>query len=112
MEQVLISQYNQILTQEEVYWKLKSRINWLNQGDADTRFFHLSALKRRRRNKIFALKILQKIGFLKTILSQAEATSLALPVTDQEIIDDVYSFQPLKSPGLDGLPTILPKILA
>lgn len=29
---------------------------WLNQGDANTKFFHMSTLNRRRRNRITSLK--------------------------------------------------------
>jgi len=42
---------------EEEFWKLKSRINWLNEGDANTKFFHTSTLNRRRRNKILSLQL-------------------------------------------------------
>lgn len=56
MEKELIFDFNHILKLEEDFWKLKSRISWLNGGDANTNFFHLSTLKRRRRNRISALK--------------------------------------------------------
>ena len=42
--------------QEEAYWLQRSRVQWLNEGDANTRFFHQSTLQRRRRNKVIALK--------------------------------------------------------
>lgn len=48
--------FNHLLTLEEEFWKLKSRISWLNDGNANANFFHLSTLKRRRRNRISALK--------------------------------------------------------
>ncbi|GJV60623.1 reverse transcriptase [Tanacetum coccineum] len=41
---------------EEMYWHQRSRINWLNYGDRNSRFFHLSAIHRGQRNKISALK--------------------------------------------------------
>lgn len=41
---------------EEMYWKQRSRVNWLQAGDKNTRFFHLSTIQRRQRNKIHGIK--------------------------------------------------------
>lgn len=38
--------------QEEAYWKTKSRIHWLREGDKNTKFFHAQTVKRRRFNQI------------------------------------------------------------
>ncbi|CAN6554430.1 unnamed protein product [Malus baccata var. baccata] len=43
-------------SQEESVWKQKSRVQWLQEGDANTKFFHQSTLQRRRRNKVVTLK--------------------------------------------------------
>ncbi|KAG5594328.1 hypothetical protein H5410_035560 [Solanum commersonii] len=55
LENTLISNYNEILKREEDFWKLKSRIQWINDGDANTKFFHISTTNRRRRNRILGL---------------------------------------------------------
>lgn len=41
---------------EELYWCQRSRVNWLKAGDKNTRFFHLSTIQRRQRNRILRLK--------------------------------------------------------
>lgn len=52
----LISEFNLFLKMEEDFWKLKLRINWINEGDANTKFFHTSTLIRRWENHIISLK--------------------------------------------------------
>ncbi|KAJ7972874.1 reverse transcriptase [Quillaja saponaria] len=42
---------------EEIFWKQKSIVQWLKQGDKNTLFFHLSTVIRRRRNVIDFLKL-------------------------------------------------------
>ncbi|XP_042950313.1 uncharacterized protein LOC122282426 [Carya illinoinensis] len=44
------------LEREEVMWRQRSRIQWLKEGDQNTRFFHSSASMRRKRNTIQGLK--------------------------------------------------------
>lgn len=41
---------------EAMYWHQRSRIKWLQMGDRNSRFFHLSTIQRRQRNQILKLK--------------------------------------------------------
>jgi hypothetical protein len=45
-----------LLEQEEIHWLQRSRVNWLSQGDKNTRFFHQFASARRKKNMIKRLK--------------------------------------------------------
>lgn len=56
LENIVLKEYNVVLHLEEEFWELKSRIHWLQYGDSNAKFFHLSTLQRRRRNRISALK--------------------------------------------------------
>ncbi|XP_068340019.1 uncharacterized protein [Pyrus communis] len=49
-------QIDELRFQEESYWCQRSRVKWLREGDANTKFFHSSTLQRRRRNKIVKLR--------------------------------------------------------
>lgn len=52
----LLEELDTLLKFEEDLYKTKSIIQWLNEGDANTRFFHASTLNRRKRNRINFLK--------------------------------------------------------
>ena len=45
-----------MLNQEEELWALKSRVNWMIQGDRNTTFYHVSTLVRWKRNQILSIK--------------------------------------------------------
>lgn len=56
LENCLITDFITLLKYEEDYWKLKSQLQWLNDRDANTHFFHLSTIKRRWGNRILGLQ--------------------------------------------------------
>ena len=52
----LLKEHDNVLNQEEEIWALKSRVNWVIQGDRNTTFYHVSTLVRRKKNQILAIK--------------------------------------------------------
>ncbi|KAL7247368.1 hypothetical protein ACSBR2_002308 [Camellia fascicularis] len=56
LENELTTEYNRVLYQEELFWFQKSRVNWITQGERNTKFFHMSTIIKRRKIKIEVLK--------------------------------------------------------
>ncbi|KAK2417953.1 hypothetical protein QL285_040194 [Trifolium repens] len=61
LEQQLQRELDTVLQQEEAMWFQKSRSQWIKDGDRNTRYYHVKAITRRRRNKILMLKNDQNI---------------------------------------------------
>ena len=56
--QLTIMQQNlaNLLLQEDSYWRQRSKVFWLSDGDTNSKFFHASASARRRKNSIKKLR--------------------------------------------------------
>eukprot|EP00253_Pinus_taeda_P015690 PITA_15690 len=52
----IIKQLEERRNQEEIMWRQKSRINWLREGERNTKFFHQAMIQNRQRNRIFSIK--------------------------------------------------------
>jgi hypothetical protein len=50
------NELDNLLDREEIWWKQRSRVDWLQHGDNNTKYFHMKASQRRKRNKITELK--------------------------------------------------------
>lgn len=51
----LVREISDLLHQEEVYWRHRSRATWLFSGDRNSSFFHRKASQRRKKNSIASL---------------------------------------------------------
>ncbi|CAM8920557.1 unnamed protein product [Rhodiola kirilowii] len=55
-EAELSEELDEWLEREELYWRQRSRAEWLKNGDRNTAYFHAKASQRKRRNRIEKLK--------------------------------------------------------
>ena len=129
---LVISELENVVLQEEISWRQKSRILWLNEGDKCTKFFHRVANSNKRYNSIESLSINGSVSsdqsvirehaahFYETLfeeqyswrpsldnlafdsLAEDEASSLELPFLEREVFEVVKGMNRDKAPGPDG----------
>ncbi|KAK8669664.1 hypothetical protein V6N13_107088 [Hibiscus sabdariffa] len=57
LESKLLQKLEVLLEQEELLWKQKSKIDWVNFGDRNTSFFHSKAKARTHKKDVQTLKL-------------------------------------------------------
>ena len=48
--------WENLCKQEEIFWRQKYRVQWLKEGERNTRFFHRSTIVNRSHNRISSIK--------------------------------------------------------
>ncbi|KAK1584321.1 hypothetical protein Q3G72_031946 [Acer saccharum] len=102
LEAKLQEEYNQIIDQEEIFWRQKSRTTWLKEGDKNTKFFHLTTMIRRRYNKLEGLKDEDGIWRCEKEDMQAIALSYFTKLFSGQPPQDSYDRLPRFFPVLEG----------
>ncbi len=125
--------FEELCLLEEIKWKQRSRVQWLKAGDANTKFFHIKANRRRSQNFISQLSdgsallspqdsIAAHLRSFFTDLLGTEPSSAApldldwlyshedldlsclhTPFSEEEVRRAVFSSAPDKAPRPDGL---------
>ncbi len=78
----LNSEINAHLHKEEIHWRQRSRVVWIQAGDKNTKYFHFRATQRQRKNRIHGL-------FDSKNIWQEEASSVAH--TTEQYFKDIFS---------------------
>ncbi|OAY83008.1 LINE-1 retrotransposable element ORF2 protein [Ananas comosus] len=130
----LKGRYDELCLQDEIYWKQRSKVHWLKEGDANTKFFHIRATIRRNKNFISQLSndtnsLTSPAAIADHLLSfyssqlgvelytsrsihslslygpdSLDLSSLSHPFAMDEVKTSIFSCAPDKAPGPDGFP--------
>ncbi|XP_010239490.1 uncharacterized protein LOC104581310 [Brachypodium distachyon] len=90
--------------------KQSATIAWLKEGDANSKFFHIRANGRRRKNHIQRLLVATAgpaprsldLNWAALDLQQHDLDDLDLPFSEEEILKAIVEFPADKAPGPDG----------
>ncbi|XP_061342522.1 uncharacterized protein LOC133288718 [Gastrolobium bilobum] len=126
------AELEEVLDQEELLWYEKSRTQWINQGDRNTRYYHTKTIVRRKRGRIVELKddngswIRDEEGLVKMtrdfyinlfkdeschrewintrwpIVPEEVMDKLRVSVTKEEVKKAFFTMKGSKAPGEDG----------
>ncbi|XP_030479294.1 uncharacterized protein LOC115696538 [Cannabis sativa] len=47
--------FSEVMNQQEVFWRQRSKQLWLQEGDSDSKYFHAKATSRKKHNTIIRL---------------------------------------------------------
>ncbi|MCH80381.1 hypothetical protein A2U01_0001148, partial [Trifolium medium] len=119
-----------LLEKEEMWWSHRSRALWLTHGDKNTKFFHLKASQRRKKNSIDSIKdpnglqhsatflnhfqqlftsqpttlVNETVQVVKNKITQDMYDHLSEDFTAEEVFNAIKDMKILVAPGPDGLP--------
>ncbi|KAL2479297.1 Uncharacterized protein Adt_32263 [Abeliophyllum distichum] len=103
-----------IIAEEEDYWSKKSRVKWLNQGDRNSKFFHVVVKKNKSKNKIIQIRniddrlIQSEDEIQKSAVDYFQNVLTKEPIEDSsELVESIPNLITLKDNNfLNGLPSI------
>ncbi|XP_074359607.1 uncharacterized protein LOC141699636 [Apium graveolens] len=83
----------EIYSQQEIFWRQRSKQLWLREGDQNSKFFHSSTKMRR------------KINHITFLANNADVQNSVLldDIDTKEVKDALFHMHPDKSPGSDGM---------
>eukprot|EP00253_Pinus_taeda_P002181 PITA_02181 len=82
--------------QEEIYWRQKSRIQWIKEGERNTKFFHKTTMAHRAHNRITKIKDSQGIELvshndMESVLVQHFCNIAKEPLEDRSRFIDHFT---------------------
>ncbi|XP_056688805.1 uncharacterized protein [Spinacia oleracea] len=114
----LVNDIAGLVQHKEVYWKKRSRVLWLIEGDRNTNFFHQRAYGRKRRNTISSLKDDNDVvhsgdeacGKVAVAYFKQMFTTSSPPLVEHVLTD--FQLRAVAEPGFHGWNYVMEKIVA
>nr|GEV63033.1 hypothetical protein [Tanacetum cinerariifolium] len=101
-EILCLKELNSAMKDEESFLRQNSKVEWLSEGDNNSRYFHNVVKRRLNMSIISCVEDLQGKGFSRNQLSLDDAKFMVRSVTDIEIKMMLFDIEDCKAPGLDG----------
>ncbi|XP_047978592.1 uncharacterized protein LOC125220464 [Salvia hispanica] len=97
--------YSNTLARQEIFWRQRAKQHWLRDGDRNSKFFHVKASARKKKNTISQLKDDNGVwrSWKDGRVAPSDNALLIEEVTEVEIKQTVFSMHPDKAPGPDGM---------
>lgn len=108
LEKEMREELEVVLDNEELLWKQKSRNDWLEFGDKNSRYFHSQVHKRRHCNRILSLKLSddlwshdevnikeEVVGFFQRLYTEGDSHGLStylrgcFPYVDNQLLSQI-----------------------
>ncbi|KAL4379818.1 hypothetical protein GQ457_02G032950 [Hibiscus cannabinus] len=95
-----------VLAQEESLWFQRSRSRWIQDGNQNTRFYHQATKARQRRRNVTMIKLANGACDNPDLIKNGAiwiGRLFLAPVTQDGVKNVIFSMDPLKAPGIDGI---------
>ena len=91
MAELLQHEWENRCLQEEIFWRQKSRVQWIKEGERNTKFFHRSTIAHRNNNRI--VKLTDQHGIERNTHEEMEKVLLQhFQKIAEEASEDRYQF--------------------
>ncbi|GJT20553.1 RNA-directed DNA polymerase, eukaryota, reverse transcriptase zinc-binding domain protein [Tanacetum coccineum] len=106
----ILNEYNEAMIDEENLLFQMAKVEWLNEGDRNTTYFHKAVKSKRNKNRIMSINNSQGIAVegndvATEVVNTLRNFFMVKEVSDKEIKNAMFDISDYKAPGPDGYST-------